>query len=477
MLVFFYLNNKKWYYKMQVKINKSDIIWSYLGVIVSFTVSMLSFPIVIFFLDGDLLGLWYVFASIGSISLLFDFGFTLTFARNITYCWSGAKGLRKEGTNAGYTQEPDFCLMRDILITCKRVYLIISLIALFLMLTIGTGYILYISKGVSGYVHVIAWVIYAISTFLNLYYNYYDSFLRGVGSVKQANQNRVIARLAQLVIMVVLLIMGMGILGLAIASLSFGVIFRYLGKYYFYNYRDIGKELNKIKSPVDNTKIKNLFFTVWFNAWRDGIVTLSFYLSSQVSVILCSLYLTLTETGIYSVCLQIVTIVMSLSVTLLSTYQPMMQSSWIKKNMNTIRIIMSRILVVYILSYMIGVLGVLFLGIPILHFIKPELIIPIPLLLGLFLSMFILKFRDCFTTYMSCSNRLIYMKAFLISSVLCVIFSLILMHFFHMKAWGLVFGQILSQLVFNAWYWPYKANNELHLHPSDFKNVFAKKIL
>lgn len=456
---------------MQIQINKSDIVWSYLGVIVSFTASVLSFPVVIYFLDGDLLGLWYVFASIGSISLLFDFGFTLTFARNITYCWSGAKELKKIGTNDSVLHEPDFSLMRDILITCKRVYLVISLFALLLMLTAGTCYILYISREIPGYNHIVAWIIYSVSLYLNLYYNYYDSFLRGVGSIKQANQNRVFARLFQLVIMVLLLIIGMRILGLAIASLSFGIIFRFLGKYYFYNYKNIGKELNKIKSPIDGSKIKNLFFTVWFNAWRDGVVTLSIYLSSQASVILCSLYLSLTETGVYSVCLQIVNIVMSLSSTLYATYQPMIQSFWVKKDILNIRLIMARILIVYISSFLIGTLGVVLLGVPILHFIKPELIIPIPLLLGLFFSMFILKYRDCFTSYLSCTNRLIYMPAFLSSSVLSILFSLIFLHFFNLGTWGLVIGQLLSQVIFNAWYWPLLVNKELHLDRSVYRKV------
>lgn len=459
---------------MKVQIDKSDIIWSYLGVIVSFTSSVISFPIIIYFLDGDLLGLWYVFASIGSISLLFDFGFTLTFARNITYCWSGAKELKKEGTDNEVYKEPDYFLMRDILFTCKRVYLVISLVALLLMLTVGTCYIYYISRNLSGYVHLVAWGVFSISTFLNLYYNYYDSFLRGVGSIKQANKNRVFARLAQLALMVILLIMGLSIMGLAIASLSFGIIFRYLGKYHFYNYENIGKKLNNIDSPINKEKIKELFLTIWYNAWRDGIVTLSFYLSSQASVILCSMYLTLTETGIYSVCLQIVTIVISLSSTLYATYQPMMQSYWIKKDINRIRLIMARILIVYILSCFFGIVVIIILGIPVLHFIKPELKIPVPLLLGLFFSMFVLKFRDCFTSYMSCTNRLTYMPSFLISSIMGILFSLIFMHFFDMKMWGLVSGQLLSQIVYNAWYWPYMANRELHLNWVVFKNAVNK---
>ena len=129
---------------MDVQVNRSDIIWSYLGIIVSFTASVITLPFVIYFLDGDMLGLWYVFNSVGAITVLFDFGFTVTFARNITYCWSGASKLEKRGQGGEILNEPDFYLMRNILFTCKRIYLILASTALFLMLTVGTAYIIHI---------------------------------------------------------------------------------------------------------------------------------------------------------------------------------------------------------------------------------------------------------------------------------------------------------------------------------------------
>lgn len=446
---------------MEVKVNKSDVIWSYLGTIMSFTASVITLPVVIYFLDSETLGLWYVFASVGSITILFDFGFTVTFARNITYCWSGATKLKRIGVAESISIEPDYVMMRDILYTCKRIYLIISLIALFLLVTIGTGYVIYISKSFIGTSHIYAWLIYAIAAFLNLYYNYYDSFLRGVGDVKQANQNRVYARGIQLLSMFIFLIFGWGILGLAIAYLFFGIVFRFLGKFYFYRYKGIGKRLRDVGGHTDKSTAHNLFKTVWYNAWRDGIVSLSVYLSGQVSVILCSLYLSLTETGIYSIGLQIANVVGSLASTLYVTYQPSLQSNWIKGNLLEVRLIMSRIIKVYIFSYLIGVFCVILVGLPILRLIKPEVIIGIPLLLGIFLGQFILKFRDCFSSYFSCTNRLIYMPAFIFSSIFCVLLSIILLQFYELKIWGLIIAQIFSQVIFNAWYWPVKACKEL----------------
>ncbi len=453
---------------MDVKINRSDVIWSYLGVIVSFTASVITLPIIIYFLSGDLLGLWYVFGSIGGITLLFDFGFTVTFARNITYCWSGARALEKTGITNDVSNEPDFIMMRDVLFTCKRIYLIISVVAYILLLTVGTGYIIHISSSIDGYSHIIAWLLYATGAFLNLYYNYYDSFLRGVGAVKQANQNRVYARITQLLAMVILLLSGCGILGLSIAYLLFGVVFRALGKYTFYKYKGIGDKLDQITSPVDKGVIKKLFTTIWYNAWRDGVVAISGYLVGQASVILCSMYLTLTETGMYSIGLQIANVVQSFSATLYVTYQPALQSNWVKGDKEKVKSLMLRIVKVYLLTYIIGVLGVITVGLPILRLIKPDVIISIPLMLAIFASCFILGYRDSFTSYFSCSNRLIYVRAFVLSSILCVVLAVILMQWGNMSVWGLVVAQIISQLIFNAWFWSLKAHRELNIRLVDF---------
>lgn len=456
---------------MDVKINRSDIIWSYLGVIVSFTASVITLPVVIYFLDGELLGLWYVFGSVGGITILFDFGFTVTFARNITYCWSGARKLEKTGTSGVVELEPDFEMMRDVLYTCKRVYLIISLTAYLLLLTIGTGYIIHISSTIPGYTHIIAWIIFSTGAFLNLYYNYYDSFLRGVGAIKQANQNRVYARLIQLITMIVLLLAGCGILGLSIANFLFGIVFRFLGKNSFFKYKGIGEQLAKVKTPIDNGKIKQYFTTIWYNAWRDGVVALSVYLFGQASVILCSLYLSLTETGMYSIGLQIANVVQALSTTLYVTYQPSLQSNWVKGNKTGVKRLMLRIIKVFIASYLVCVVGVIFIGIPLLKLIKPDVIISIPLMLGIFVSYFILGYRDSFTSYFSCTNRLIYVPAFIISSVACVLLSIVLMQWGGMNVWGLVVAQIASQLVFNAWYWSVKAHRELNIGLKDIIQV------
>ena len=81
---------------MKIKLTSKDIIWSYIVTVLSMAANFLMLPLIMYFLDGEKLGLWYVFASIGGIAVLFDFGFCVTFARNITYAWSGARSLKRE---------------------------------------------------------------------------------------------------------------------------------------------------------------------------------------------------------------------------------------------------------------------------------------------------------------------------------------------------------------------------------------------
>ena len=71
---------------MKVRISKKDVIWSYIGTLMSMGANLLLLPFLMYFLSDEMLGLWYVFASIGAIATLFDMGFSVTFARNITYC-------------------------------------------------------------------------------------------------------------------------------------------------------------------------------------------------------------------------------------------------------------------------------------------------------------------------------------------------------------------------------------------------------
>lgn len=97
---------------MKINISKNDIIWNYIGIIVSLMGNFLLIPFLLNFLSTDYYGLWNVFISLGAISVLFDFGFNSLFARNIAYSWSGVESLSKENVVATNNEGVNYLLLK-----------------------------------------------------------------------------------------------------------------------------------------------------------------------------------------------------------------------------------------------------------------------------------------------------------------------------------------------------------------------------
>lgn len=462
---------------MAMKLTKKDYVWSYIGVFLSLFGRIVLTPFVVYFLDGERYGLWSVFQSIAAITVLFDFGFHTTFSRNINYCWNGAKVLSKEGNTFSESKEPNFYLMKKTMAACRRVFLLISVSAWIFMITIGTFYINHISKGFQSSEPIIAWIICTIAIFMNLYFGYFGSFLRGVGAISDVNKATVYAKALQIVVTIVLLACGTGLIGTSVAYLSYGTIYRIIARRRFYKYKGIGEGLKTVQVEIPTSDIKETFFIVWHNAWREGLVSLANYLSNQACTIIISLYMPLTQTGAYSLGVHLATAVSQVAAVMYTSNQPVLQSAYVTKDNERMRNTMSLIVFSYVFLNLLGLTAVIFVGLPLLRLIRPETVVAPLVMLGIGLYQLILKFRNCYTSYFSCTNRIIYVKAFLISSVTCVMLALLSMGVFQMGVWGLIGAQLISQLMYNAWAWTLKAHKEMDLTAKETISIGYRKSL
>lgn len=452
---------------MEIKVSNKDYIWSYAGVILSLVSNLIITPFAMYFLDSDYFGLWGVFQSLAGITTLFDFGFSTTFARNINYCWNGASELLKSGTVYSESKQANFYLMKKTMNACRMVFLILSVSAFSLLSTVGSFYIKYISFDIPDYTPIISWVLYAVAIFLNLYFGYYGSFLRGVGAISDVNKATVISRIIQILVTIVLLMCRFGIIGTSIGYLVYGTLYRQIAKHRFFSYRGIDAGLKAVKEKIPSAEIKDLFFVVWHNAWREGMVSLSNYLSNQACTIIVSLYMPLSQTGAYSLAVQIGTAVSQVSATMYTANQPVLQSAYINNDKEKTRRTMSLIVVSYCTLNVIGLVLAVTVGLPLLRIIKPETVVSATVMLGIGIYQFILKFRNCYTSYFSCTNRVPYVKAFFVSALLCVVLSLVNMAKLNLGVWGLIIAQLTSQCIFNAWYWVRAAHREMELTARD----------
>ncbi len=461
---------------MSVRINGKDYLWSYIGIFFSVGSSVIIMPFVLYFLSDEMYGLWSVFQSMSVITTLFDFGFSTTFARNINYCWNGAEELKTTGVRFATDGAPNYPLMKVTMKACQYVFLLLSGIALACLASFGTLYVAHITQDISGPEPMIAWVFYGIAIFLNLYYGYFNAFLYGVGAVAAVNRATVISRIVQICLTILLLLSGLGIVGTAIAYLAYGFVFRVLGKWSFFRYKGIGQSLQATGTNPTRREVWESFRVVWHNASREGIVTLANYLANQACTIICPLFLTLAQTGVYSLAVQLATVLANVAGGVYSANQPVLQSAYISNDKPRTKRTMSLIVVSYVLLYVVGLIAVVTVGLPILRLIKPSTTPSIAVMLGAGIYQFILKFRNCYTSYFSCTNRIPYAGSFICSSVLCVCLALLFLGGARLGIWGLLLAQIVSQIVFNVWYWPRLAHREMQLSAPEMVRLGVDEI-
>jgi len=450
---------------LKINISKKDVVWNYVGTIFSMGMGYLLLPFLLIYFDDETLGIWYIFMSLANIANLFVFGFSPSFARNIAYCWNGTEKLVKSGKYSIGVETDNFnsSLFMVILETCKEVYLVIALMATIFLSLVGTVYI----HRVAGYmlepIHYISWIIFLLAIFLNLYFGYYVSLLGGIGRIADKNKAQVIASLFRIITTAVLLMGGMGFLGACIAYLIYGFVFRVISKYYFEKATSsILKQHNK-KQQVNRNDIWNCFTTIWPNTWRDGLVSVSDFLCTQAGTMVCSFFLTLAQTGIYSLSVQLIVVIAKVARSFQLAYIPALQSSFIKNDKQESKEIHSMCILVYCFVFIIGMLALFGIGIPLLKIIKSEMLIDDSVLIGIGITQFIIVLRNCYASYLSTTNQIEYWKGFIISGCGAVVGSIILLRFFQFGVWGIIVATLVSELVYNAWYWPLKVHKELQL--------------
>lgn len=452
---------------MEIKIKNRDIIWSYLGSFFQYCTSLLILPVILSNVKQAELGLWYSFASIGTLVMYLDFGFSTTLVRNITYAWSGAVKIRKEGFDqSDVEEEANIAFVNQILFTCKMVCLVVALAALLIMYTGGLYFVKYISRSFyAPSTAVIAWLIYAFGVFLNIYYNYWGNALRGIGLISQYQKIVVVSRLSQIVLSFIGIKAGYGLIALSIAYVISGFIIRVISKICLKNkIKSVIEEKNYIeeKKPIQ-IQLKEawkLFKNVWFNAKRSGIISLCSYAINQSLTLICSAYLGVEETASYGLCLQIVTALMSVAGILFSTYSPRMINHIALNKEEEYRKTFSMGMFVFWAVSLGGILVFALVSKPLLQMIHSNTVIPIGMFLFMGSYMFLEHNHGEYTAYFTMRNDICYLKSYVVSSIAIVSFSW-LFAYLGFNVYILMFVHFLVQLCYNNWKWPYIVNQKM----------------
>lgn len=449
---------------MEIKVGKRDIIWSYLGSFFQYCTSLIILPLILSNILEEELGLWYSFASIGTLVTYLDFGFSTTLVRNITYAWSGANKIRKQGFDTtDVKKDVNVTFVKQILFTCRMVCLVVALIALMVMATAGTVYVAYISRGLMNKGGaMLAWGIYAVAMFLNIYYNYCANALRGIGLISQYQKILVVSRIAQIALSYLGIKIGYGLIALSAAYLVSGFMIRVFSKYYLDRaVKEVEEQCPKLaneKTPLRDKILGSveIFKDIWFNAKRSGIISLCSYATNQSLTLICSAYLGVGETAAYGLSLQIVTAIMNVAGILMAAYQPKLINSMVLGKNDEYRKMFSMCMFVFSSVALGGITAFSLVSKELLTLLGSNTSLPIGMFCFMGLYMYLEQNHGQYTSYFTMRNEIIYLKAYVISS-LCIVLGSWILAVCGMNIYVLMLVHFVVQICFNNWYWPHRA--------------------
>ena len=283
-------------------IGKQDVVWSYLATIFLIGAGVILLPFILHKMAAETVGIWNIFTVIIMLVNILDFGFSPSFARNVSYIFAGAKELRKEGVERVTDGEVDYGLLKGTLKAMHLFYRRIALACFVLLATAGTAYFAYILRKYTGdrTDAMVAWVLLIGINCYNLYTLYYDALLLGKGYVKRNQQIIIIAQGTYLVIAIGLIYAGLGLSAIVGAQLIATVVKRVLAYRTFFT-----KEMRTILQNAEARDAKAIFGVIYPNAVKVGLTQLGAFAITKSSVLIGSVFLSLEAVACYGITLQV----------------------------------------------------------------------------------------------------------------------------------------------------------------------------
>lgn len=453
---------------MNIKLSKYDVLWSYIAQFFNIGSGLITLPLVLRMLSTEEIAMNYLMLTIGTMVALIDFGFAPQFGRNVSYVFSGAQSLTREGIKQeNVTSVVNYHLLKCLIDVAKTVYKYMSLIVLFVMLTFGTLYIYAVTNGFNNVSNsLLIWIIYSVSTYFNIYFCYYISLLTGRGLIKESKIATLTSKISYIFISYVLILLGMGLLGLCISNLLSPFLSRAICYYYFYD-DEMKKKLSLHHSSKKEKK--ELFSIISYNAKKLGINFVGSYAILKFSMFIVGLYLVTSDIASYGLMLQLVGIITVVSSTFFNSTLPSLVSYRVSNQLDELVSSFSMAMLVFYFIFFSLSIGLILWGPWLLAVIGSNATLPsLDILLWYLIVTFLENNHGNFATFITIENKVPFVKAALLSGFAICLGDILILQFTDLGLIGVVFVQGAVQLLYNNWYWPTYVLKEYHISGSSF---------
>lgn len=436
-----------------------DLLFGVVGLFLQVGTGLIMLPLTATMLAPAELTFWTVFLSIQAMSYLIEFGFTPSFARNFTYVLGGANRLVAEGVPPEKTGAVNRELLCELLSASRTVYMLLSFVVAVVLAIGGSIYVDALARTAEGVPFIWeSWALFAGTLVFHTYMNWQAGVVMGADRMREYYQIVTVARLVQVALSVVGLLIKPDLLTLTAAYAVSALVMRV---HYQIVARNVTKLVDGMKSEPGATR--RILSSIAPNAVKIGWVTIGGYLTSRFSFLVISLSLGAAMAAEYAVAQQAFFALAAISQVAGHLNNARMTAARLHSEKPVMREIYAFTVLFAGAVFLSGALGMMLFGERLLEVIGSQTLLPPLLILATMTVIFLLDVHaNIAMGLIATSNSIPYMRAVLITGVLVAGGTIIVaLTGGGLQQFILVQGAI--QLAYNFWRWPMYVCDELGL--------------
>ena len=441
-------------------IGKREIVWSYAGTAFMIGAGVLLLPFILNKMSDETVGIWNIFQTITALVLLLDFGFRPSFARNISYIFSGVKELQKNGVaHTTANSSVDYSLLKGSLIAMKRFYRWMALAVFGLLLTAGTAYFYFILQKYTGDKQdaMVAWLLLIAINCYNLYTFYYDALLIGKGYVTRSQQINMLGQTIYIGLAIGLIYAGFGLTAIVASQLISTIVRRVLTYRVFFT-----PELKAHLATAGPKEPKDILAAISPNAIKIGLTQLGGFCVNKSAILIGSAFLTLEEVACYGITLQVMDILARCATVFYQAYMPKLAQCRAENDLATLK----RYFLLCIGSlwaiYIVGGLAWIGLGEWALGIIHSQThFVPFSMLVAMLIISALEHNHSTSAGFIMADNKIPFFIPSLVSGAATIILLVVFLQPLHWGIWGMILAPGIAQLAYQNWKWPSVVIKEL----------------
>ena len=445
-------------------VGKKDFVWTMLATFFKIGAGVLLFPIILKMLPAETVGVWTIFVTITQLTFIFDFGFNTSFARNVSYVFSGVSLLKRDGyehVESSSVDRIDYALLGGTIRAMRYFYSRMAVVLFVLFAVLGTFYVYTLMQDYSGNVGevYIAWGILVLINSYNLYTLYYEALLNGRGEIKRVHQIILMGNVVYILFAIVLILLGGGLVAIVASQAVSVLLVRFLSKKAFYT-----SSIIEGLSVADDSNYKDILYAITPNAIKVGLTSLGGFIINKSSLFIGSLFVSLETMGSYGITLQLLVVIGMMAGIVTRVYMPKVFQWRVEERLDLIKQKFYLSSVVMFLVFALSGIVIVLYGDWMLSELKSNTtLLPTSLLILIFVQHYLEYNHSNAAQYLLSRNEVPFFKASLISAGCVLLLLGVFVVWLDMGMLGMILAPMIVQGVYQNWKWPLEVVRELRV--------------